>query len=494
MSDASRKAVDSTPKPLTTMSGHKDAIWNMAYLPGGERVVTCSNDGTVRIWNVEDGEQEGTLMEHDDWLNGLTVTRDGKRILSGGGDKKMKVWDVETHELIEEWEDHTGGIRCIAMSPGDQLVASGGDDGKIVIREMKKGGQIKHTIQAGSQVWSVSFSPNGEKVAAAVYDVAGDVIRVYDVETGKLALGPIKGHKHDVNCVLWSLDGCRLFSASDDRSIRCWNSETGEPIGQPWTGHTYWVFSLSLSPDGTKLASASYDDTVRFWDAQSGEPIEQPLQHERQLYAVTFSPSGEFMACGGDDRKVSIWRVPWWDDSQNQAHDSFLDLPAVPAPKGLTHNQAQVDLDFLDPQLPCRPTTSCSQPLVHPDPTPIVTRVQLFWRGLVAPRSASSPPPPAIELQSIETRRFWKSAVRTPVTEVAAGRMTDVSREEQTKEEKERRKTADTRSFFRDGSRSLVECRPLRFNIQRRSSQFANRSIYFLKHSCAWTYFQFCAI
>jgi WD40 repeat protein len=56
---------------------------------------------------------------------------------------------------------------------------------------------------------------------------------------------------------------------------------------------------LSLSPDGTKIASASRDKTVRFWDAHSGDPIEHPLQHEAGVFAVAFSPSGEFVASGG---------------------------------------------------------------------------------------------------------------------------------------------------------------------------------------------------
>jgi WD40 repeat protein len=93
-----------------------------------------------------------------------------------------------------------------------------------------------------------------------------------------------------VNCVLWSLDGSQLFSASDDRTIRCWNSETGKSIGKPWTGHTDRVTSLSLSPDGTKLASASYDKTVRFWDTRSGDPIEHPLQHEDVPICSRFLP------------------------------------------------------------------------------------------------------------------------------------------------------------------------------------------------------------
>ncbi|KAF9219593.1 WD40 repeat-like protein [Gyrodon lividus] len=324
MSNTSKKSVNLTPKPLMTISGHESYICNVAYLPGGERVATCSDDKTVRMWNVENGEQEGTSMEHNGWVEGLAVTKDGKKILSGGEDEKIRVWNVETHEPIEEWGSDTGGILCIAMSPEDQLAASGGNSGKIVIREMKLGGPTKHSIQAGSVVHSLSFSPNGERLAAAVEEYEDDrtncVIQVYDVENGELILGPIKGHEAFVRCVLWSLDGSWLFSASNDRTIRCWNSETGEPIGQPWTGHTDGVASLSLSPDGTKLASASWDSTVCFWDVHSGDPIDQPLQHENVSWpgAVTFSPSGEFVATGCKDNKLSIWRVPWWDDIQKQ--------------------------------------------------------------------------------------------------------------------------------------------------------------------------------
>ncbi|KIJ09606.1 hypothetical protein PAXINDRAFT_27895, partial [Paxillus involutus ATCC 200175] len=245
--------------------GHEMDIYGITYLPGGERVVSCSADKTVRIWDVEKGEQEGTSMVHEGWVRGLAVTRDGKRILSGSGDK-VTMWDVETHECIEEWAGHTGDIRCIALSPDDRLAASGGLDGKIVIREMKRSGRIKHSINTGSSwVESLCFSPNGDKLACSAFNQV-DVIQVYDVDSGNLILGPIKGHENWIRCVLWSLDGSKLFLASYDRTIQCWNSETGKSIGKPWTGHTSGVTSLSLSPNGTKLASTSYDKTLRFWD------------------------------------------------------------------------------------------------------------------------------------------------------------------------------------------------------------------------------------
>ncbi|KIJ13518.1 hypothetical protein PAXINDRAFT_80939, partial [Paxillus involutus ATCC 200175] len=254
------------------MSGHEDGIRNIAYLPGGKRIVTCSYDKTVRTWDVETGEQEGTTMEHGTWPEELAVTRDGKRILSGGGGSRTRMWDVETHELIEDWENETKAIMCIAVSPDDQLAASGCFSGEIVIREIEESGRIRHSIKAGGGVRSVCFSPNGEKLACAVgvYAARPIAIHVYDVESGELILGPIKGHTKPVTSVLWSLDGSQLFSASLDHTIRCWNSDTGESVGEPWKGHAHHVWFLALSPDGTKLASTSEDNTFRFWDAHSG--------------------------------------------------------------------------------------------------------------------------------------------------------------------------------------------------------------------------------
>ncbi|KIJ13540.1 hypothetical protein PAXINDRAFT_80943 [Paxillus involutus ATCC 200175] len=311
MSNASKKPLDFTEKPLTTLLGHEDEIWGIAYIPqaDGKRVITCSDDKTVRIWNVESGEQEGTSMEHEEVVYGLAVTRNGERIVSGGMDMRIKVWDVATHELIEEWESHTrGSIWSIALSPDDQLAASGDSHGKIVIREMEEGGEIRHAIETGGEVRvnSLCFSPNGEKLACVANKDAGGnyAIQIFDVESGELILGSIH-HEHWVRCVIWSFDGSQLFSASDDHTIRCWNSETAEPIGQPWTGHTDMVTWLSLSPDGKRLASTSVDQTVRFWDVHSGDPVARPLQHDDHLMKVTFSPSGEFVASG----TVRIWDV-----------------------------------------------------------------------------------------------------------------------------------------------------------------------------------------
>ncbi|KIJ13679.1 hypothetical protein PAXINDRAFT_170195 [Paxillus involutus ATCC 200175] len=374
MSDTSKKSVNLAPTPILTISGHEDTVFRVTYLAGGKRLVTCSYDKTVRIWNAETGEQEGTSMEHDSWIEGLGVTRDEKIILSGGDGKGLRIWDMETHQLVGEWPSDEGVIRCIAISPNGDLVASGHGQGGIIVREMD-GGTIKYSLKSGSgDVIALCFSPDGTKLACG-----GDqAVRVFDVDSGDLILGPIEGHTNHVFSIVWSLDGSRLFTSSSDQTIRHWDSESGEAIGEPWMGHTDYVKTISLSPDGTKLTSVSRDKTVRFWDADSGNPTGELVHHEGHMWAVTFSPSGEFVACSGEDKKVSIWRVPWWDD-RTEKHKSFLDLPAVTVP-GPTATHLDRQFDYLD--LPTNRRPSSPRSRMHTNNTHSSPSSWRPWRTL----------------------------------------------------------------------------------------------------------------
>jgi WD40 repeat protein len=223
MSSTSKKSVDLTATPLLTISAHEGPVCGITYLPGGGGLVTCSGDKTVKIWDSENGEKVGMAMEHGGdagCVLGLAVTRDRRRILSGSSDKVLRVWDVETHQPIADLGGHEDTISCI--------VASGDGEGRMVIREMKGDGQMKHVIETvPGDVNSICFSPNGTKLASGHDDTT---IRVFDVESGDLILGPIKGHTKYVTSVTWLLDGSRLFTASWDHSIRLWDSETGQAI------------------------------------------------------------------------------------------------------------------------------------------------------------------------------------------------------------------------------------------------------------------------
>ena len=65
-----------------------------------------------------------------------------------------------------------------------------------------------------------------------------------------------------VTSTLFSPDGRRIVSASEDKTIRVWNSDTGEMVLGPLEAHMKMVTSAIFSSDGQLIVSASYDDTI----------------------------------------------------------------------------------------------------------------------------------------------------------------------------------------------------------------------------------------
>ncbi len=69
----------------------------MAFSPDGSFLATAGfgDDGNLRIWDVESGEEVANLEGHSGPVFAVAWSPDGAGIVTGGVDNLVKIWDVE---------------------------------------------------------------------------------------------------------------------------------------------------------------------------------------------------------------------------------------------------------------------------------------------------------------------------------------------------------------------------------------------------------------
>ncbi len=72
---------------------------SVAFSPDGTRVVSGSDDETVKIWSASTGEVEQTLQGHSDFVRSVAFSPDGTRVVSGSNDNTVKIWSASTGEV-----------------------------------------------------------------------------------------------------------------------------------------------------------------------------------------------------------------------------------------------------------------------------------------------------------------------------------------------------------------------------------------------------------
>jgi hypothetical protein len=68
-------------------------VTGVAFSPDGKRIVTCSEDRTVKVWDAQGGLELLTLKEHSGGVAGVALSPDGKRLVAGG--YKTTLWDAD---------------------------------------------------------------------------------------------------------------------------------------------------------------------------------------------------------------------------------------------------------------------------------------------------------------------------------------------------------------------------------------------------------------
>ena len=307
-SPASRACGTSLPGRSLELHGHEGAVTGLAFSRDGKLLVTASEDGTGRIWDVNTGRSVAELRGQSGLLLGATFAPDSETVVTGGQDGTIRAWAVAPDP-----------VRAELVAPND-----------LTLRD-------------------VGFSPSGDLLVTAGED---ETARVWDVGSGRVLHVLRHGHGADdwVESAQFSRDGRRILTAGDDGTAKVWDASTEKLLATLGRSGAPPLFDAALSPDGQTVAAAglgpfvhiwqwrkreertrstapsngstashsrqSADSspapggkTVNVWRANDGTAVARLVTPERRdrLTSVDFDPSGTFVAAGSSSGAAWIW-------------------------------------------------------------------------------------------------------------------------------------------------------------------------------------------
>jgi hypothetical protein len=129
-------------KEVRTFEGHRAAVCAVAIAPTGRQVLSASDDGTMRLWDVASGLEVRRLKGYRSPALSLGLSSDGSRALSGHEDGSVRVWDLENVEEVGRFERHRAEVSAVAFAPDGRTAFSGSLDQTVRRWDLATGRQL----------------------------------------------------------------------------------------------------------------------------------------------------------------------------------------------------------------------------------------------------------------------------------------------------------------------------------------------------------------
>ena len=331
---------------LFALTGHKGEVNAVSYSTDGARIVSASDDGTVKLWNADTRKELASLSGPPGRLaQSFMLTRDDSKIIAlfefdgnqpertfPEGESNLEmfsgeaiVWDVGKQTKILSSRDLELGpveVTSAAISPDGSKIAVG----FITMQTMQRGIKIwdisrkkprllfhnpeMHAGSEGDKIITLAFSPDGKELASG--GSTGDILlsEVNDSDGHWLVKN---SGRTKVKAVSFSDDGKEIMAILSDGSILIWNRtsvkrdrSSGIVVRIP--PHRSKVVSAALSPDGALVASASDSKDLKLWNRTTASVDTTFTGFSKSIEFVTFSADNKKLAALYDGT-AKVWSL-----------------------------------------------------------------------------------------------------------------------------------------------------------------------------------------
>ena len=291
---------------VQVLRGHTDDVYRLALRADGLELLTASLDGSVRVWPLA-SRTGRTLAGDPDEIHSLGFLDDGRRVVGFGKERVLRTWDLATGEVTsEELSGRSRVTRLLAASSDLRVMAAAVKGGECAVYHRPSGrsypldghrGEIRALTISGDGRWAVTGDEHGHVLE---WNLSGAASEAPSSRTLFEHL-PVLG-------VRLSAAGDRLIVGMKGR-IAIHDRATGAEIaaldlvraGAP--DHT--PFDAQFSPDGRLVVSPSRRGQSLLWDPASGA-LHRLDSEAHHTTSVEFSPDSRRLAVSMSDRTVRL--------------------------------------------------------------------------------------------------------------------------------------------------------------------------------------------
>ncbi|KAK4123025.1 WD40 repeat-like protein [Parathielavia appendiculata] len=313
-----------TGEEICTLRGHTRGIRALQF--DDSKLISGSLDNTIKIWNWHTGECICTLQGHTDGV--ISVHFDGHLLASGSADKSVKIFDFNSREAFC-LKGHDDWVNCTRLDINSRTVMSASDDTTLKLWDLDTKqairtfeGHVGHVQQI--LLLSPEYEPDDELLIGAA-NGSGDNTDALSVASSggdgtstrsfmhpeRRSSSPSRDSDGDIRSLYgpsFASDPLRplppryFLSGALDSTIRLWDSATGRCL-KTMFGHLEGIWSLA--GDTIRVISGANDGMVKCWEPRSGKCDATFVGHRGPVTCVGLSDSR--MASGSEDGEVRIY-------------------------------------------------------------------------------------------------------------------------------------------------------------------------------------------
>uniref|UniRef100_A0AAZ3S694 Striatin N-terminal domain-containing protein n=1 Tax=Oncorhynchus tshawytscha TaxID=74940 RepID=A0AAZ3S694_ONCTS len=317
-----REEFKKTWNPRFTLRSHFDAIRALTFHPSQAVLLTASEDGTLKLWNLNkaihskknaalDVEPIYTFRAHSGAVLSLAMGEDGDSCYSGGLDGTVRCWKIPDIN-VDPYDNYDPGIESsvllghedsvwsLTYSAAHHRLASCSADGTVRIWDPQNSAPCLSVFNKEKEhgtPTSVAFVNSDPNQAVVSFD-SGETL-LYDLTTEQSIMVLDTGTKDDLNN-----DGTPMESNAHLRVL------PGKLI-HSMVAHLDAVTCLTTDPKGTYLISGSHDCSVRLWMLDNRTCVQEITAHRKKhdeaIHDVAFHPSQPFIASAGADALAKVF-------------------------------------------------------------------------------------------------------------------------------------------------------------------------------------------